>query len=185
MGPLLHKLEDSCADCPIQRQQKPTLCTYFSVYVYMGTVKVSCGWESMSSQLTSHRQVICCRFIWASVSGSVTFKFFYFSDQWGTICHPSPCWKGNIFSLEFSRYSWCQGIALSFISAFSGYLYHLFGCILDFVCRDVLSRNVGRCVLVHCACRHAEAVLWFVFTRARLIYDSFCLKNTCLNSVKD
>lgn len=60
--------------------------------------------------------------------------------------------------------SWCQGIAsvLGFISAFSGCLYIvLIGCILWFYLPPGmrLSRNVGQCVLVWCACCRAEARL--------------------------
>lgn len=158
MGPLLHTREDGWADCPIQRQHKTHIMyIIFSVCLHRHSIGVLVGWGGggghVNTTLTSHLQVICSRFIWAS--GSVKFSSFYyliFLGQWGSLCQPLPCLNpaaGNIFSLEFSRYSWCQGIA----SVISFYLRLLVAiCILHFGCSSWFSLpgcvelNVGQCV---------------------------------------
>lgn len=189
MGPLLHMWEDSWADCPIQRQHKTHIMyIIFSVCLHRHSIGVLGGVGGSMWTRLSH---LIYRLSAAAPSEPV--------EVWSycLIFWVNPA-AGNIFNLEFSRYSWCQGIAsvLSFIFAFSGYLYCLFGCILDFYLPGRVELNVGQCVFTCCAWLRAVRPLrahvhrpcccgWSSQGHDSKLVLSFCLKNTCLSSVEE
>lgn len=146
------------------------------MYVYIDTVSVSWGffreWEGggEACQHDSHISFYRLSAVASSEPVSVevwrSYCFVSRGGQRGSLCHPFPWYKKKILQREMcsAGCSWCQGIAsvLGFISAFSGCLYIvLIGCILWFYLPPGmrLSRNVGQCVLVWCACCRAEARL--------------------------
>lgn len=175
MGPLLHNREDSWRGLLSQFRcnTKQIMYITFSVCLHRHSLGVLGGKKHDNTTLTSHLQVICSRFVWAS--GSVKFLFIsfflflFFASHRGSLCYLSLCKKScnrKYFGPQLNRYSWTKGSAsvLHFIPAVSGCLYCSFGCVFGFICQDLLSWNVGQCVFVCCACCRAEARLRILFT---------------------
>lgn len=180
------------------------------MYVYIDTVWVSWGVKKHdNTTLTSHLQVICSRFVWAS--GSVKFFFFVFSfflqvtGGHFVICPfcKNPA-TGNILVLSWTGIHEQKEVPVFFILSLplvAVYIFHLV-VFLVLSARNYWVETLASVCLcaVHVAvpkpgcasCSHPCAqmmctpMMMLLSSRGRnsKLVLSFCRINTCLKSVK-
>lgn len=210
MGPLLHNREDSWRGLLSQFRcnTKQIMYITFSVCLHRHSLGVLGGKKHDNTTLTSHLQVICSRFVWAS--GSVKFLFlssFFFASHRGSLCYLSLCKNpatGNILVLSWTGIHEQKEVPVFFLLSLplvAVYIVHLVVFLvlsartywvetLASVCLCAVHVAVpkpGCASSSHpCAQMMCTPMMMLLSSRGRnsKLVLSFCRINTCLKSVK-